>query len=177
MAAGVATMVGMGMADRAIAEPAPHHGLDARLRGKIPPGLPDRPGLGLNDCRARLPQRFANPELQHATQPIAMGGAQKQPQRRLGAVRGRRAVHGPLSAERPARLAHAQAAGSVRDAAAHFVGFAPVLGAPRRCIGDVARPAVSLPQRGVVATLQGPARARRAVPRARTEARSTQLAW
>ena len=66
------------------------------------------------------------------------------------------AIHDPLSAELAARLAHAQAAGSVYDSVAHCIGFAPVfgdLGVSKRFIGDVARHAVSLQQRGVVATL------------------------
>ena len=193
--------------DRAMAEPALHHYLDTLLRDEIAPTLPHLPGLDLNDYRARLLQRFANPTLQHETQQIAMDGSQKLPQHLLGTVRDRLAahtsikrlalavaawfhylrgvdeagtrytIHDPLGADLRARLAHAQAAGSVRDAAAHSVGFAPGLGAPPRCIGDVARQAASLPQRGVVATLQGLARARRAAPRARTEVRSAQLAW
>ena len=99
MAAGVATK--MGMTDRAIAEPAPQHGLAGLLRGKVPPTLRKPPGSGPKHGRTRLLQPFANRALQHAG------------------------------------------------------GFTPVLGAPPRLIGAVARHALSLPQHGVVATLQG----------------------
>jgi fructuronate reductase len=172
--------------DRAMAEPALHHYLDTLLRDEIAPTLPALPGLDLNDYRARLLQRFANPALQHATQQIAMDGSQKLPQRLLVTVRERLAahasierlalavaawfhylrgidetgatytVHDPLSAELAAQLAQAQAAGSVHDGVAHFIGFAPVfgdLGTSARFISDVARHALSLQQSGVVATL------------------------
>ena len=59
----------------------------------------------------------------------------------------------------------------------HAVGFTPVLGAPPCFIGAVARHALSLPQPGVVATLQGLACAFRAAPRASTAVRSRQVAW
>jgi len=144
--------------DRAVAEPALHHYLDTLLLNEIAPTLPALPGLELNDYRARLLQRFANPALQHQTQQIAMDGSQKLPQRLLGTVRDRldahtsierlalavaawfyclrgvdeagtcHTIHDPLSSELAAQLSHAPAAGSVHDGVGHFIAFAPVFG-------------------------------------------------
>ena len=144
--------------DRAIAEPAMHHYLDTLMRDEIAPTLPALPGLDLNEYRARLLQRFANPELQHQTQQITMDNSQKLPRRLPGTVRDRLAahipierlalamatwlhdlrginlagvtyvIHDPLGADLAARLAYARAAGSVHDGVAHFVAFAPVFG-------------------------------------------------
>ena len=66
------------------------------------------------------------------------------------------AIHGPLSADLAARIARAQAAGPEHDGMAHGIGFTPTfgdLGVSKRFIGDAARYALSLQQRGVVATL------------------------
>ena len=144
--------------DRAVAEPALHRYLDQLMQEEIAPTLPALPELDLDDYRARLLQRFANPALQHQTQQIAMDGSQKLPQRLLGSVRDRLAanqpierlalavagwihylrgadeagahfpVQDPLATELAAQLAQADAAGSAHDAVARFTAFAPVFG-------------------------------------------------
>jgi fructuronate reductase len=75
--------------DHALAVPALRRFIDRLMRDEVAPTLPALPGLDLDDYRARLLQRFANPALQHQTQQIAMDGSQKLPQRLLGTVRDR----------------------------------------------------------------------------------------
>jgi fructuronate reductase len=82
-------MAGWRTVDRAIAQPALRRYLDMLMHDEIVPTLPALPGLLVDDYRARLLQRFANPALQHQTHQIAMDGSQKLPQRLLGTVRDR----------------------------------------------------------------------------------------
>src|SRR5258706_15206565 len=70
--------------DVAIAQPALRRYVDALLRDEVAATLPALPGLDLDEYRARLLERFANPALQHKTAQIAMDGSQKLPQRLLG---------------------------------------------------------------------------------------------
>jgi fructuronate reductase len=142
--------------DRAIAVPALHRYLDTMLRDEIAPTLPALPGLDLEDYRARLLQRFANPALQHQTHQIAMDGSQKLPQRLLGTVRDRiaagkpydrlalaiagwlhylrgvdetgatHAIADPLAAALTERVAVIER--SVHDGVTHVTQFAPVFG-------------------------------------------------
>lgn len=151
-------MAGWRTVDRAIANPALCAYLDALLRDEIAPTLPAMPGLDLNDYRARLLQRFANPALQHQTAQIAMDGSQKLPQRLLGTVRDRLAanapidglalaiaawvhylggvdetgathtVQDPLAAALAVQLGHLRAAASFTDGVEAFLTFAPVFG-------------------------------------------------
>jgi len=151
-------MAGWRTVDRAIANPALHRYLDALLRDEIAPTLPALQGLDLNDYRARLLQRFANPALQHQTAQIAMDGSQKLPQRLLGTLRDRlaaqapidglalavaawvhylrgvdetgaiHAIHDPLAEVLAAQRARLQAAVSVDEGVAAFTSFAPVFG-------------------------------------------------
>lgn len=180
-------LAGWRTVDRAVAVPALHRFLDSLLRDEIAPTLPPLPGLDLNDYRARLLQRFANPALQHQTGQIAMDGSQKLPQRLLDTVRERLAAHlpidrlalavaawmhwlrgvdetgaahaieDPLADALAAELARADASGSVHDGVVVFTSFAPVfgeLGREPRFVSAVARHALSLRQRGVLATLE-----------------------
>ena len=149
-------MAGWRTVDRALAIPALQRYLDAMMRDEIAPTLPALPGLDLEDYRARLLQRFANPALQHQTHQIAMDGSQKLPQRLLGTVRDRidagrpydrlalaiagwihylsgvdetgatHVVADPLAAELAERLP--PLARSVHDGVAHIVAYAPVFG-------------------------------------------------
>jgi len=149
-------MAGWRTVDRALAVPAMQHYLDTMMRDEIAPTLPALPGLDLENYRARLLQRFANPALQHQTHQIAMDGSQKLPQRLLGTVRDRTeagrsydrvalAIAGwihylggadetgatheivdPLSAALTERLG--PLARSVHDGVAHIVAFEPVFG-------------------------------------------------
>ena len=170
-------MAGWRTVDRAVANPALRAYLDALLRDEIAPTLPAMQGLDLDDYRARLLQRFANPALQHQTAQIAMDGSQKLPQRLLGTVRDRLAagasidglalavaawfhylsgtdetgaahtIHDPLAGALGKRLAHAET----------FTSFAPVfgdLGHEPRFASAFARQLQSLQRRGVQATLQ-----------------------
>jgi fructuronate reductase len=151
-------MAGLRTVDRAMAEPALRHFIDALMREEIAPTLPAMQGIDLDAYRARLLQRFSNPALQHQTRQIAMDGSQKLPQRLLGTVRDRLAVglsidrlalavaawvrylHGvdetgaahdiqdPLAAALSTRLAQAGTAASVQERIAFFTGFAPVFG-------------------------------------------------
>jgi len=151
-------MAGWRSVDRAIANPALRAYLDALLRDEIAPTLPALQGLDLNDYRARLLQRFANPALQHQTAQIAMDGSQKLPQRLLGTVRDRLAanapidgvalavaawihylrgidetgaahtIHDPLAAALAERLAGMRNARSATDGVALFTSYAPVFG-------------------------------------------------
>jgi fructuronate reductase len=151
-------MAGWRSVDQALAEPALRHYLDILMRDEIAPTLPALTGLDLNDYRARLLQRFANPALQHQTAQIAMDGSQKLPQRLLGTVRDRLAAHAsidhlalavaawfhflrgvdelgvpyaiqdPLAAELATQRTHAQAAASVNESVASFTSFRPVFG-------------------------------------------------
>jgi fructuronate reductase len=144
--------------DRALAVPALRRFIDRLMRDEIAPTLPALPGLDLDEYRARLLQRFANPALQHQTQQIAMDGSQKLPQRLLGTVRdrlasnasiellalavagwmhylrgvdeagARYAIHDPLADALAAQLAQADACGSTSDGVARFTAFAPVFG-------------------------------------------------
>lgn len=144
--------------DRALAVPALRRFIDRLMRDEIAPTLPALPGLDLDDYRARLLQRFANPALQHQTQQIAMDGSQKLPQRLLGTVRDRLAanapidrlalavagwmhylrgvdeagtryaIHDPLADALAAQLAQADACSTVPDGVARFTAFAPVFG-------------------------------------------------
>ena len=150
------TMAGWRTVDQAIAVPALRDYLDTLMRDEIAPTLPALVGLDLNDYRARLLLRFANPALQHQTAQIAMDGSQKLPQRLLGTIRDRLAanasitqlalavaawihylrgvdelgapyaIHDPLAAALAEQLARADAAGSVRDGIALFTAFTPV---------------------------------------------------
>jgi fructuronate reductase len=151
-------MAGWRTVDRAVADPALRAYLEALLRDEIAPTLPALPGIDLNDYRARLLQRFANPALQHQTAQIAMDGSQKLPQRLLGSVRDRlaanapidglalavaawvhylrgvdetgaaHAVHDPLAGVLAERLAGLHAAPSLREGVALFAAFTPVFG-------------------------------------------------
>ena len=142
--------------DRAIAVPALHRYLDTMLRDEIAPTLAALPGLALDDYRARLLQRFANPALQHQTHQIAMDGSQKLPQRLLDTVRERisagkpydrlalaiaawlhylrgidergttHAIADPLAAALTERIASIER--SVHDGVTHVTRFAPVFG-------------------------------------------------
>lgn len=142
--------------DRAIAQPALRRYLDMLMHDEIAPTLPALPGLAIDDYRARLLQRFANPALQHQTHQIAMDGSQKLPQRLLGTVRDRikagrpydrlalalaawlhylrgsdetgtpHAIADPLADALGARLAAPQP--SVHDLVAHVTAFEPVFG-------------------------------------------------
>ena len=82
-------MAGWASVDEAIAQPALRRFVDTMMRDEIAPTLPALPGLDLDDYRARLLRRFANPALAHQTRQIAMDGSQKLPQRLLGTVRDR----------------------------------------------------------------------------------------
>lgn len=149
-------MAGWRTVDRAIAVPAMQRYLDTMLREEIAPTLPALPGLDLEDYRARLLQRYANPALQHQTQQIAMDGSQKLPQRLLGTVRDRiqrghsydrlalaiagwihylsgtdetgttHAIADPLAPALVERLA--PIAQSVHDGTAHVLAYEPVFG-------------------------------------------------
>ena len=149
-------MAGWRTVDRAIANPALRRYLDALLRDEIAPTLPALHGIDLNDYRARLLQRFANPALQHETAQIAMDGSQKLPQRLLGTVRDRlaagapidglalavaawihylrgvdetgaaHAIHDPLAATLAEQLGRMRAAGSVPEGVALFTAYPPV---------------------------------------------------
>ena len=176
-------MAGWRTVDVAVAQPALHRYLDLLMRDEIAPTLPSLPGLDLDDYRARLLQRFANPALQHQTHQIAMDGSQKLPQRLLGTIRDRmqagqpydrlalaiaawlhylrgsdesgtaHAISDPLAATLTERLAGA----SVHDSAAQLLAFTPVfgdLGQDARFVSAVARHLVALRQRGVAATLE-----------------------
>jgi fructuronate reductase len=151
-------MAGLRTVDRAMAEPALRHYIDALMREEIAPTLPAMQGIDLDGYRARLLQRFSNPALQHQTKQIAMDGSQKLPQRLLGTVRDRlragqsidrlalavaawihylrgtdetgvsHEIQDPLAAALTARLAQANTAGAVHDRIAFFTGFAPVFG-------------------------------------------------
>jgi fructuronate reductase len=85
-------LAGLQTVDQAVAEPALRGFVDALLRDEVQPTLPPLPGLDLDDYRARLLQRFANPALQHRLLQIAMDGSQKVPQRWLATVRDRLAA-------------------------------------------------------------------------------------
>ena len=166
-------MAGWRTVDVAIAQPALRRYVDALLRDEVAPTLPDLPGLDLDDYRARLLQRFANPALQHKTAQIAMDGSQKLPQRLLGTVRDRLRAGLPIE-----RLALAVAAWihyqrgvdeigtryEVQDPLAGelasvepLTSFTPVfgeLGNDERFVAAVARWTRSLRERGVLATLK-----------------------
>lgn len=180
-------MAGFRTVDRAMAEPALRGFIDALMREEIAPTLPAMEGIDLDGYRARLLARFSNPALQHQTKQIAMDGSQKLPQRLLGTVRDRLsagqsidrlalavaawvhylrgtdetgAVHeiqDPLAAALAARLAQANASGSVQDRVAFFTGFTPVfgeLGGEPRFVSAVARHLQRLEEAGVIATLK-----------------------
>jgi len=149
-------MAGWRTVDRAIAVPALRRYLDMLMHDEIVPTLPALPGLLIDDYRARLLQRFANPALQHQTHQIAMDGSQKLPQRLLGTVRDRiaagrpydrlalaiaawvhylrgsdetgtpHAIADPLADALTERLAAPQS--SVHDSVAHVTAFEPVFG-------------------------------------------------
>jgi len=166
-------MAGWRTVDVAIAQPALRSYVDALLRDEVAPTLPALPGLDLDDYRARLLQRFANPALQHKTAQIAMDGSQKLPQRLLGTVRDRLRAGLPIE-----RLALAVAAWihyqrGVDETGARYevqdplaaelarteplTSFAPVfgeLGGEDRFVSVVARWTRSLRERGVLATLE-----------------------
>jgi len=166
-------MAGWRSVDVAIAQPALRRYVDALLRDEVAPTLPSLPGLDLDEYRARLLQRFANPALQHQTAQIAMDGSQKLPQRLLGTVRDRLRAGLPIE-----RLALAVAAWihyqrGVDETGAHYeiqdplagelarteplTAFAPVfgeLGSEDRFVSVVARWTRSLRERGVLATLE-----------------------
>lgn len=89
-------MAGWRTVDRAIAVAALHHYFETLMRDEIAPTLPALQGPDLNDYRARLLLRFANPALQHQTAQIAMDGSQKLLQRLLGTLRDRLAAHAPF---------------------------------------------------------------------------------
>jgi fructuronate reductase len=149
-------MAGWRTVDRAIAQPALRRYLDMLMHDEIVPTLPALPGLLVDDYRARLLKRFANPALQHQTHQIAMDGSQKLPQRLLGTVRDRikagrpydrlalaiagwlhylrgsdetgtpHAIADPLADALTARLTAPQP--SVHDVVAHVTAFEPVFG-------------------------------------------------
>ena len=170
-------MAGWRTVDVAIAQPAMRRYVDALLRDEVAPTLTailrTTPSLDLDDYRARLLQRFANPALQHQTAQIAMDGSQKLPQRLLGTVRERLRTGQPIE-----RLALAIAAwihyqrGVDETGASYRVqdplaaelastdpltSFTPVfgeLGSDDRFVPAVARWTRSLRERGVLATLE-----------------------
>jgi fructuronate reductase len=166
-------MAGWRTVDVAIAQPALRRYVDALLRDEVAPTLPALPGLELDEYRARLLQRFANPALQHKTAQIAMDGSQKLPQRLLGTVRDRLRAGLPIE-----RLALAVAAWihyqrGVDETGARYevqdplaaelahakplTSFAPVfgeLGSDDRFVTAVDRCTNSLRERGVLATLE-----------------------
>ena len=90
-------MAGWRTVDAAIAQPALRAYLDALLRDEIATTLPTLSGLNVDDYRARLLQRYANPALRHRTAQIAMDGSQKLPQRLLNTVRERLAAGLPIA--------------------------------------------------------------------------------
>jgi fructuronate reductase len=144
--------------DQAIGQPSMRRYVERLMKDEIEPTLSGLPGFDLDDYRARLLERFANPALAHRTRQIAMDGSQKLPQRLLGTVRDRlaagasirglalavaawlhdlrgrdetgaaHAIDDPLASELQALRRRAEAAGSVQQRVRMLCGFAPVFG-------------------------------------------------
>jgi len=73
----------------AVRDPALAHAAERLMVEDAAPTLCTPPGLDLDEYRASVLRRFANPALQHRTVQVAMDGSQKLPARLLGIVRDR----------------------------------------------------------------------------------------
>jgi len=85
-------MAGLATNNEAVADPDLRRFVDAMMRLEAAPTLGEVLGVDLDDFRARLLARVANPALPHRTQQVAMDGSQKVPQRLLDPLRQRLAA-------------------------------------------------------------------------------------
>jgi fructuronate reductase len=152
----LAVVAGWRTVDRAVAVPALRRYLETMLHEEIAPTLSTLAGLDLDDYRARLLQRFANPALQQPTDQVAANGSRTLPRHLLATVRDRiamgkpfdrlalavaawihylrgqdergrpYAVVDPLATELTGRLELLER--SVHDGVTHFTAFEPVFG-------------------------------------------------
>lgn len=167
-------LAGIGSVHEAMCRPALAGFVAALMREEVEPTLPLLPGRDLDEYRARLLDRYANPALQHRLAQIAMDGSQKIPQRWLATVRDRLAAGAPfprLALAVAAWLRHLQgfdeegrpiavddplAAALAAEHARHgtMLGFAPVfgdLGREPRFVRAVESAVAGLRQQGALA--------------------------